>query len=354
MAKTNNLKDFLMDLADAIREKEGSNETINPQDFSNRIKALSGGGNEPSKQKWTGHADAEGLRAIGWTEEDIAYYQENGVNWNEEEDDLHKVSDENKALYGVINADNIMDYNSDRLVYLPKIDTSSKTSCLDMFKGCATLVAIPMLDTSKVTSMWRMFYSCGSLTCVPNLDCSKVLSMEAMFYQCFSLVKIPHFNTSLVTNMKQMFLSCYSLQTIPNLNVSSVTTMEQMFSGCYCLKRIPQLNTSSVTTMNSMFSGCYSLGTILGLELNSITKFSYFVDNCALLKHLKLNNLNSYLDLTDSWYITKESLLYIIQNESASTTRTITLSSTVYNKYSSDSDIVTALNNHPNISLASA
>lgn len=349
MAKNNNLKDFLTDLANAIREKKGISGIINPQDFASEIASI-----ETKGSKWTGHADAEGLRAIGWTEEDIAYYQENGVDWNEEEDDLHKVSDENKALYGVINADNINDYKSNNLVYLPKIDTSSKTSCLDMFRACTNLVAIPMLDTSNVTSMWRMFYSCNSLTCVPNLDCSKVTSMEAMFYQCYSLIKIPNFNTSVVTNMKQMFLSCCSLQTIPNLNVSSVTTMEQMFAGCKGLRRIPQLNTSSVTTMKNMFSGCDALETILGLELNSITAFSYFVDNCYLLKHLKLNNLNSHLDLADSLRITKESLLHIIQNESASTTRTITLGSMLYNKYSSDSDIVAALANHPNISLASA
>ena len=81
-----------------------------------------------SATKWTGHADAEGLKAIGWTDEDIAYYQANGVNWNEEDDEYHKVTDDNKALYGVLTANNISTYK-DRIVYLPKIDTSSvKTS----------------------------------------------------------------------------------------------------------------------------------------------------------------------------------------------------------------------------------
>ena len=44
MAKNNNLTDFLTDIANAIREKEGSSELINPQDFSNRILALQNGG----------------------------------------------------------------------------------------------------------------------------------------------------------------------------------------------------------------------------------------------------------------------------------------------------------------------
>lgn len=54
MAKTNNLTDFLTDVANAIREKEGSSEAINPQAFSSRILALQtggsgGGGHVPAK-----------------------------------------------------------------------------------------------------------------------------------------------------------------------------------------------------------------------------------------------------------------------------------------------------------------
>lgn len=43
MAKNNNLTDFLTDVANAIREKDGSTGTINPQDFSSKIKAISTG-----------------------------------------------------------------------------------------------------------------------------------------------------------------------------------------------------------------------------------------------------------------------------------------------------------------------
>lgn len=44
MGKNNNLTDFLTDVANAIREKEGSGEAINPQAFSTRILALQTGG----------------------------------------------------------------------------------------------------------------------------------------------------------------------------------------------------------------------------------------------------------------------------------------------------------------------
>lgn len=43
MAKNNNLTDFLTDVANAIREKDGSTGTINPQDFSDKIKSIQTG-----------------------------------------------------------------------------------------------------------------------------------------------------------------------------------------------------------------------------------------------------------------------------------------------------------------------
>lgn len=40
MSKRDNLKDFFTDLADAIREREGSTNKINPQDMAVRIAAI--------------------------------------------------------------------------------------------------------------------------------------------------------------------------------------------------------------------------------------------------------------------------------------------------------------------------
>ena len=47
MAKNDNLKDFLTDVADAIREKKGTTEKINPQDFSDEIRGIESGGGNP-------------------------------------------------------------------------------------------------------------------------------------------------------------------------------------------------------------------------------------------------------------------------------------------------------------------
>lgn len=258
MAKNDNLKDFLTDVADAIREKKCTTDLINPQSFSDEIRAfdIGGGGNTPSRPKWTGHADADGLRAIGWTDEDIAYYQENGVNWNEEDDQYHLVTDDNKNLYGVLTADNIQTYK-DRIVYLPKIDISTKRDLTSLFYGCYALVAIPQLDT----------------------DVGFLLA-------------------------------------------------EQMFTNCYSLVSIPLLDTSKVTNMSSMFTNCYSL---TYANLKNIT-LAYRLNNSALLS--------------------KESLLYLINNEAATSAITITLAPYAYTRLAEDVDIVAALANHPNVSIS--
>lgn len=287
----------------------------------------SGGGGETPSRVWTGHADAEGLRAIGWTEEDIAYYQENGVNWNEEDDQYHLVSDDNKALYGVLTADNISTYK-DRIVYLPKIDTSAKTNMDYMFDSCYSLVAIPKLDTQNVTNMSNMFYACYSLVSIPQLDTSTVTNMDNMFQYCTALVAIPQLDTQNVKSVSSMFSDCHSLVGIHQLNTQMVTDMTMMFYNCYSLVSIPLLDTQKVRYMTMTLSNCYSLSTA---NLKNVTK-AYQLNSSSLLS--------------------KESLLYIINNEAATSAITIKLASYAYNKWSVDADVIAALEAHPNISIS--
>ena len=331
--------------------ENGTIEVTPDEDFTGLGKVTINTEVEGAKPKWTGHADAEGLKAIGWTDEDIAYYQENGVNWNEEDDEWHKVTDDNKALYGVLTASNISTYK-ERIVYLPKIDTSGVTSMGQMFSSCSSLTAIPMLDTSSVTSMSNMFNACSSLTTIPMLDTSSVTDMNQMFYSCYSLTTIPQLDTRNVTAMSQTFRDCYSLTTIPMLDTSSVTDMSQMFYSCYSLTTIPQLDTSNLTNMNSMFYNCCSLTTIPQLDTSKVTKIVYTFRLCYSLTHANLKNVKLAYELNYSRLLSKDSLLYLINNEAATSAIKIKLASYAYDKWANDPDIVAALANHPNISLA--
>jgi len=314
--------------------------------YPDKIASISSGG-------WTGHADEAGLKAIGWTDDDIAYYQKHGVNWNEEDDKYHLVPEDNKALYGVINIDNIENYK-DILVYMPKIDTSSVTNMSKMFYDCYSLVSVPLFDTSSVTTMGSMFYNCYSLVSVPLFNTSSVTGMYNMFYNCYSLVSVPLFNTSSVTNMSMMFQGCYSLVSVPLFNTSSVTDMSMMFQGCYSLVSVPLFNTSSVIEMGSMFYNCYSLVSVPLFNTSSVTIMSSMFYKCTSLVYCNLKNLKLYVGISETSLLEKSSLLYMIENAAPTSTITIKLSAYCYNKYRNDPDVVAALSAQPLIKLASA
>lgn len=72
MAKNDNLKDFLTDVADAIREKKGTTDLINPQDFSAEIASIqSGGGAVAVSAKAVNFRDFDGTILHSYTKDEF-------------------------------------------------------------------------------------------------------------------------------------------------------------------------------------------------------------------------------------------------------------------------------------------
>ena len=251
--KASKVLDTKRKIAAAIEQMTGRPAGDVFADYPEQILGIQTGGGSG----WTGHADVEGLKAIGWADEDIAYYQQHGVNWNEEDDQYHLVPEDNKALYGVINIGNVQQYK-DILVYLPKIDTTGVTNMSGKFQNCYLLVSVPLFDTSSVISMSSMFQGCYSLVSVPLFDTSSVTSMSYMLRNCYSLVSVPLFDTSSATSMSSMFQSCYSLAYINlnNLKISvavSATSLLEKSSLLYMIENAAP--TSAITITLSAY--CY-------------------------------------------------------------------------------------------------
>ena len=263
------------------------------------------------KSLFTGSYDRQGLKQIGWTDEEIDYYNQNGVQWNASEDEYFKLNqtelagDNSKNTRFIPKNSTKTSFQSYRgLLAIPLLDTSKVTNMKNMFSNCYSLTTIPQLDTSKVTNMYNMFYSCYSLTTIPLLDTSKVTDMENMFRSCYSLTKIALLDTSNVTNMNSMFNDCHSLKTIPQLDTSKVTNMYVMFYGCYSLKTIPLLDTSKVTNTGAMFFRCYSLSNLGGfLNLGK----DYLISQSA-------NYDNYELDLSYANVLTEQSIINVLNN----------------------------------------
>jgi hypothetical protein len=73
---------------------------------------------------------------------------------------------------------------------------------------------------------------------------------------------------------------------------------------------------------------------------------------CYSLTHVNLKNAAKDYRLNYSALLSKESLLYLINNEAATSAITIKLASYAYERLANDADIVAALAAHPNISIS--
>ena len=295
-------------------------------------------------------ADDAGLKAIGWTDDDVNYYKYNNYVYPWEVDNC-KVNDANKQI--TINSVSDIATYKDKpyFKYCPMFDTSNVNSANNMFSGCEYIKSIPLLNTSNVVTMYVMFKNCKSLTSIPLLDTHLCTDMSWMFSYCSSLTSIPQLDTSNVKDMGGMFRGCLSLTSIPLLDTHSVTNMGAIFADCSSLTSIPQLDTSKVEYMNEMFSGCASLPSVPRLDATSLTGAgSMFGSSWSKLNAFTtfggLTNLKIDLNLSPCPNLTKESLLNVF-NEAADVTaspKTLTLGSTNLNKLT-DEEKAIATNN---------
>ena len=309
MARTDTLGNFLTDVAEAIRNKKGSTDTILASNFDTEIESIETGTSiEDSEYKFTGHYDINGLKTIGWTDEEINYYQRNGVRWNESEDSYFILTedelsgDESSRTRFLPKSSTITKFsNYYSMIAIPLLNTASVTNISSMFNYCYSLKTIPLLDTSNATNMSNMFNYCHSLTSIPLLDTSKAINMSYMFNRCYSLKTIPSLNTASVTNMSNMFNSCYSLTAIPLLDTSNVTNITGMFQNCYSLITIPLLDTSKATNMNNIFNCCYSLKIIPLLDTSNVTNIYNMFYYCRSLKTIPLLDTSSVNYIRDTF-----------------------------------------------------
>ena len=104
-----------------------------------------------------------------------------------------------------------------------------------------------------------------------------------------------------------------------------------------------------------MFYGCSSLISIPLLDISSVAESMTTVfKGCRSLTHINIKNTSFAHQFNSSALLSKESLLYLINNEAATSAITITLAPYAYERLANDADVVEALTNHPNITLASA
>ena len=294
MAKTDNLGDFLKDVADSIRTKTGTTELINAQDFSDKILNISSGENTLKKL----------LDATKTTKYLFSSYEGNDIPNLIQYNDTSEVTNMS-YMYQWCKATNFpqlnvskvtnasyMFYHCTNIVTAPILNLSNVQNCESVFRDCANLTTCEISDFSNATNINGLFAGCRKLKNVAsNLTTPKVTDTGFMFYDCNALETAPAMNTSNVTDMSKMFYSC-NVTTVPLYDTSKVKRMEEMFWHCSYLQTVPAFDCSNVTNMNNIFASCYSLKSILmtnigvSLDISASTLFER-ADLVTILNNLK-------------------------------------------------------------------
>ena len=326
----------------ALNEK-GQNVTGNTPlaDYANIIRNISsGGGTTP---EYTGHADVEGLTAIGWDSKDIEYFQKNGVDWNEEFDKYNKVPSENIKLYtdGIIdeNLNSLylrqrLDVHKNKIVYLPKIDTSSLKNFESVFKDLSYLVGVPIIDMSQAIIAKYIFYGCRALKCISLVNSSKVTNIMHGFGTCYNLKRISDLDLSSCLDVRNLFYQCNSLICTPNIIFNSNVNCDNLLYHCHAVTQITSIpNTIPAISLLGMFDNCYTLRYIPDLDISAVTNIGRNIfSSCLCLEFIKLKGLKCDISFHQCPRLSYDSIMYLINNAQNVSNKTITLTETNLSK----------------------
>jgi len=290
-------------VADAFAAVEAKGGTLPAtQDTANlpaAIASIPSGGNSP----FTGHVDEVGLRAIGWIDRDIEWL-ESVKNWNEEDDDCYKVPQE------LIDA------------YVAAGNTWSE---------------VLSQDNSKY---WWFRYrprggERGAFATTANAFCMYLIAVAN--YETWPWDECRNLGGS------ARFIVANNIDSLKSINMWSyspaviyVNTTSALVDGWGSFRN------------NAMIQEVHG---VLDCKNAGFSAVIFTFDSCSNLRIIWIKNLSSSIRIM-SYVLAKECVLYMINNEASSSAITITIRNLAYNQYAADADIVAALSNHPNVTLA--
>ena len=182
MARTDSLRHYLSDVADAIRTAGGTAEKIKVSEFDNAILNISGGGNggnEPIINIQTVHTPEQ----IRFSKYPVATFNPIGLNTS-------KVTDMANMFSNSINLvkANLVNFNTEKV-----------TNMAYMFSNCSNLQSIDLsnFNTLKVTNFTGMFSNCGIAGNNNKLNLTNIIKGNSatevmhMFYKnIFCIIKL--------------------------------------------------------------------------------------------------------------------------------------------------------------------
>jgi len=144
------------------------------------------------------------------------------------------------------------------------------------------------------------------------------------------------------------YIFTQAFNSAPNLEVIDLRNRPTQLST-------PQFNRVKITNMDFACQGANKVKYIYGIIDASVAigDSAFWIHTSGLVE-VRLYNIKRAVKLPISNRISKASILYMIENEAATSNLVITLHADAYARLSADADIVAALAAHPKVSLAKA
>lgn len=249
--------------------------------------------------QWNGSVDVEGLKTLGWNDEQIADLQKR-VTWMSVDNEDYKVTENDKSTPAPTDDTSYM--NNKTITWTKPVNI--KTG-LKYFASCENLKGIPAItmENTETASRSNMFYHCYELESVPYFEgCGPI---NAMFSGCWKLKTVPKLNLtaphatgSPVTYAQSVFYNCYSLISVPDLNLTGITNFQTTFLNCRSLESVPSLDFTQCINAHRMFEGCSRLkkGQYMDMAPNIPTKLTNTYKRCSSLEYVPFIRVNKSQD----------------------------------------------------------
>lgn len=184
----------------------------------------------------------------------------------------------------------------------------------------STITEIPHINTAKGTDFNAMFGGCNglgtaSIGIANEFSLAQAENLGGMFADCENLVTLYVTNIpSSCTVLSNLVDTCELLTTIViSGDTSNVESTSTMFRNCFALESAPLFDTSSVLDMSGMFYNC-NITSVPAYDCTNVTTFENMLKSCAELRSVGLLNIGASLDISASNHFNSEALATIITN----------------------------------------
>lgn len=354
MARTDNLKNYLADVADAIREKTNTTDKIKASEFDDKIRGISG-----ASEQWEwaldnvinfGSANPTFFRGNTYLKVLPNYLNDKCLeitNWSNVFSECTNLTEANINTSNGTNFSSIF-YNCSKLINVintgnfskgldftnafrntrvtddtvQKFSFDSITNGSAMFGYGTKITQLPKFNHETITNMGEMFWQCSlsdlgtedlnfpnvtnaewifgetQVVKAPNLSFPNTTSVKGIFRDCQKLISVANFNIPNATNVAEAFKGCTNLTTIGVLSIPKVQTFNNLFYNCKALESIEQFNVSSATNLASLFAQSNNLKSIDFVNSTSkVTNFSGLFAGKTVLETAKGLDLSSATNL---------------------------------------------------------